>query len=207
MLSSSSDADARRNHAEGRGKALALEVRVDPEARQAGNRVRKVEAALRLEVLLLLGRDDPVDQRARLLGGELLEVEQALEAAVDANDRRRACGHVEVRRVALDHHGQQLVDRLGCGGHLGSRAGKIVRAPWSGGLPVRHLMDESLEPFGSSSRSWWPARTPAGHLKLGRAVHALTLTPYLCSRWCPCTRPRPGRDRPALAADGSPYRQ
>ena len=39
-------ADARRNHAEGCGKALALEERVDPEARQAGDRVREVEAAL-----------------------------------------------------------------------------------------------------------------------------------------------------------------
>ena len=70
----------------------------------------EVEAALRLEVLLLLGGDDAIDERADLLGRELVVVEQALEPSVDADDRRRARGHVEIGGVPLDHDLEKLVD-------------------------------------------------------------------------------------------------
>ena len=93
-----------------RSQALALEESVDPEARHAGNRVCEVEAALRLEVLLLLRRDDAIDERANLLRCELVVVVKPLEPPVDADNRMRPCCHVEVGGVAIDHHLEQLVD-------------------------------------------------------------------------------------------------
>ena len=68
-----------RDQPERGAEALALEVGVDAEAREAGDRVREVDLPLRLEVLLLLGREDPVDERAGLLRRELVVVDEALE--------------------------------------------------------------------------------------------------------------------------------
>ena len=113
MLSSSSDLIRAGIMPERSAEALALEECVDAEAREARDRMREVELALGLEVLLLLGRDDAVDQRASLLRRELVVVQEPFELAVDSNDRRRAGCHVEVRRVALDHDGEQVVNRIG----------------------------------------------------------------------------------------------
>ena len=66
--------DRLRDQPEGGADARALEVGVDAEAREAGNRVGEVELPLRLEELLLLGRADPVDERPRVVRSELREL-------------------------------------------------------------------------------------------------------------------------------------
>ena len=104
-------ADPGGDLAERGADALALEVRVDAEAREARHGVREVELAPRLELLLLLGREDPVDEGARLVRGELLRVREALELPVHPHHRRRADREVEVGGVVLDHPGEQFVDR------------------------------------------------------------------------------------------------
>ena len=53
---------------EGRADRLALVVDVDAEAGEARHRVGEVELAVQLEVLLLLAREDPVEERARVVG-------------------------------------------------------------------------------------------------------------------------------------------
>ena len=109
--------DARRNEPERGGQALALEEGVDAESRQTRDGVREVDLAPSLEMLLLLGRDDAVEQRARLLRGKLVVFDKPFELAVDPNDRRGARSHVEVRRITLDHDGEQFVDRVEGFGH------------------------------------------------------------------------------------------
>ncbi len=104
--------DLLRDQPEGGADARALEVGVDTEAREAGDRIGEVELTLRLEELLLLGRADPVDERARVVGQQLREVREALEAAVDPDHGRRAGREVQVGRVLLDHDGEQVVDRM-----------------------------------------------------------------------------------------------
>ena len=99
-----------RDEPEGGADGRALKVGVDTEAREAGNRMREVDLPARLEGLLLLGREDAVHHRPRLFRRQLLVVGQPLEAAVDADHRRRAGRQVEVRRVPLDHHGEQVID-------------------------------------------------------------------------------------------------
>src|SRR6266446_3786493 len=60
----------------------------------AGNRVREVELALDLEILLLLAREDAVEQLLRLLRREGAVVGHALDFSTHANDRRRSNGHM-----------------------------------------------------------------------------------------------------------------
>ena len=60
--------DLVRDQAERGAERLALEEDVDAEARDARDRVREVDLAVDLEPLLLLGREDAVEQVARLLG-------------------------------------------------------------------------------------------------------------------------------------------
>ena len=102
--------DLVRDEPEGGAHGRALKVGVDTEAREAGNRMREVDLPARLESLLLLGREDPVHERPDLVGRQRLRIRQALEAALDADHRRRARRQVEVRRVALDHDGEQVID-------------------------------------------------------------------------------------------------
>jgi hypothetical protein len=71
-----------RDHAERRAQALALEEDIHAEARDARDGVREVELALRLEVLLLLRGEDAVEQALVVLGSQLPEVLEALEASV-----------------------------------------------------------------------------------------------------------------------------
>ena len=121
-----------RDQAEGRAEALALEVDVDAEAREAGDRVGDVDLALRLEVLLLLGGEDAVEHPLRVLGAEAGELVEALEAAVDADDGLGADRDVQVRGAAHDNLLEQVVDRSrrlslargrGCGRRLRLRGG------------------------------------------------------------------------------------
>ena len=92
--------------------ARALKVGVDAEAREAGDRVGEVDLPARLEHFCCSV------ERIRYMsvrissGVSVVVIRQALEAALDANHRRRAGGQVEVGRVVLDHHGEQIVDRV-----------------------------------------------------------------------------------------------
>jgi hypothetical protein len=72
--------------------------------------VGEVDLPARLEGLLLLGREDPVQESPDLVGRQLLVIGQPLEAPVDADHRRRARRQVEVRGLELDHDGEQVVD-------------------------------------------------------------------------------------------------
>jgi hypothetical protein len=118
-----------RDETEGGTEALALEVDVHAEAREARDRVREVELPVDLELLLLLGREDPVEEPLVLVGRELAELLEAHEMAVHAHGRLGPTRDVQVRRAARDHALEQVVDRkqasaVGrkCGFH-GSNAG------------------------------------------------------------------------------------
>ena len=100
------------DHAEGRAEALALEIDVDAEAREARDRVRDVDLAVDLQVLLLLGREDAVEQPLGVVSGEARELVQPLEAAVQADDRVRSDRDVQVGRAESDHRLEQVVDRV-----------------------------------------------------------------------------------------------
>jgi hypothetical protein len=104
--------DLRRDQAEGRAERLALPVHVHAEAREARNRMREVDLAAHLEVLLLLGGEDPVEQLLRDLGGQRRDFLQGLELAAHAHHRVRADGHVQIRRVPRHHLLEQIVDRI-----------------------------------------------------------------------------------------------
>jgi hypothetical protein len=104
--------DLRGNQAEGRAKGLALPVDVHAEAREARNRVGEVDLAADLEVLLLLGGEDPVEQLLRDLGGQRRDFLQGLELAAHAHRRVRADGQVQIGRVARHHLLEQIVDRI-----------------------------------------------------------------------------------------------
>ena len=82
--------DLLRDEAERGADGAALEVDVDAEAREAGDAVREVELPLDLEVLLLLAREDPVDELLRVLGRQLVVFVEARHLAVHANRRARA---------------------------------------------------------------------------------------------------------------------
>ena len=66
------------DHAEGRAEALALEIDVDAEAREARDRVRDVDLPVDLQVLLLLGREDAVEQPLGVVSGEARELVEPL---------------------------------------------------------------------------------------------------------------------------------
>ena len=87
--------DLERDHPERAGDRAALHEDVRAEAREPGDRVREVDLPARLERLLLLGREDPVHERADLLRLQRVVIRQALEAAVDADHRRRVHRQVE----------------------------------------------------------------------------------------------------------------
>ena len=91
--------------------ARALEVGVDAEAREAGDRVREVELPARLEQLLLLGREDAVDQVVRVSSG----VSFSWSESRSRRPLTRITGGEPAVRwrseaFALDHHGEQVVD-------------------------------------------------------------------------------------------------
>ena len=100
----------RGNHAKGGGKALALRVDVDSEACEAGNRVREVELAVDLEALLLLARDDPVEELPGRVRTQLGEGFEPLQLAAYTQRRVRADGHVQIGRVVRDHLLEQGVN-------------------------------------------------------------------------------------------------
>jgi hypothetical protein len=108
--------------AERRPERLALEVDVDAEASEAGNGVRGVDLPLDLELLLLLGREDAVEQLLRVLGGQHRSAFEALELTADADRGRCPHRQVEVRGAARDHRLEEVVDRS-------NRSGRRRRDP------------------------------------------------------------------------------
>ena len=62
--------DLGRDHAESGREALALVVGIDAEAGEPAHAVREVELPVELQVLLLLGRGDAVQELPRRLGVE-----------------------------------------------------------------------------------------------------------------------------------------
>src|SRR5262249_7282622 len=105
----------RRNETERGADRLALEVDVDTEARETRNRVREVELAVELEVLLLLAREDPIQQLLRLFGRERVVALESLHFPAHANSRGRPRRHMQVGGVRLHHAFEQLVYRVGRG--------------------------------------------------------------------------------------------
>ena len=99
-----------RNEPERRGKRFLLEVHVDAEAREPGNRVREVELPLDLQMLLSLAREDAVQELLRVLPAQRFVAVKTLDLAAHPNHGWRLCGHVQVGRVARDHLLEQIVD-------------------------------------------------------------------------------------------------
>ena len=99
-----------RDEAERRAERFALEEDVHAEAREAGHRVREVELAVDLEPLLLLGREDAIEQAARVVCGERLVLLDAHDVPAHAERRRAADRHMEVGRTVGDHLLEQVVD-------------------------------------------------------------------------------------------------
>jgi hypothetical protein len=90
--------DLLRDEAERGADRLALEVDVDAEAREPRHGVREVELPVELEVLLLLAREDAVEQRPRVVGGERLSV-RARDVPAHAERGRAADRDVQIRRA------------------------------------------------------------------------------------------------------------
>ena len=92
------------------GERVSLQEDVDTEAREAGDPVGEVELAVELEPLLLLRREDAIDERANRLRVERLEVGERAQLSTHA--RRRGCPdrHVEVGSAAGDRRLEQRVD-------------------------------------------------------------------------------------------------
>ena len=86
--------------------------------------MRRVDLALDLELLLLLGREHAVEELLRVLGREDRSALEALELAADADRRRRPHRQVEVGGAARDHGLEEVVDRSNrSGGHGGRDPG------------------------------------------------------------------------------------
>ena len=102
--------DLVRDLAEGGAERLALEEDVDAEARDAGNAVREVDLPVDLEVLLLLARQDAVEQRLGRLGVERRNAVEPLQMPANADSGRRSDRDVQVGGTHCDGLLEQLVD-------------------------------------------------------------------------------------------------
>ncbi len=89
---------------------------VDAEARKARNAVRQVELAVELEALLLLGGQDPVEERADRLGIERGPID-CLQVPAHANTGRRADREMQVGGPPCDGLFEQSVNRQRNGFH------------------------------------------------------------------------------------------
>ena len=113
-----------RNVPERGRERIALEVDVHAKAREAGNAVREVELPVHLELLLLLGGEDAIEEAARVVGHDLVAVERR-QIAVHAHARRRTGNEVQIRRARRGGTAQQVVDggRRRIHGHVPYRQG------------------------------------------------------------------------------------
>ena len=80
--------DLSRDQTKRSAHARTLEIRVDTETRESGNRIGEVQLTTGFEELLLLGREDPVDERPRLFRCGRVVVGETLKLSVDADHRR-----------------------------------------------------------------------------------------------------------------------
>ena len=101
-----------RDDPEGGADRLALEVDVDAKACESRHRVRHVDLTLDLELLLLLRREDAVEQLLRVVGRQGQIALKPLELAPETNRGWSPYREVKIGRPAGDHCLQQLVDRL-----------------------------------------------------------------------------------------------
>ena len=108
--------DLVRDQTERGAQRLALEEDVDAEAGDARDRVREVELAVDLQPLLLLAREDAVEQVTRLVRAQRRHAVEALQVTAQTHDGRRADRDVQIRRVQLHHLREQLIDR--CDGRI-----------------------------------------------------------------------------------------
>ena len=83
----------------------------------------EVDLPLDLELLLLLRREDAVEQLLGVLGGEHGCALEALELTADADRRRRPHREMEIRGAACDHRLEEVVDRSNRSGDGGSDPG------------------------------------------------------------------------------------
>ena len=70
----------------------------------------EVELACELEALLLLGRENAVEQVARVVRAHRRHAVETLQVTLQAHDGRSPHGEVEVGRIQLHHLLEQLVD-------------------------------------------------------------------------------------------------
>ena len=108
--------DVRRDRAERGREALPLVERVDAEAGEAADAVREVELAAQLQVLLLLGRRDPVDQLPDQIRVEHRELVEELDVPPAANRGCDAGRQVQVGGAERDRLLEQGVDGQRGGG-------------------------------------------------------------------------------------------
>jgi hypothetical protein len=148
--------DLGRNQAEGRAERLALPVDVHAEAREAGNGVREVDLAVDLEILLLLGREDPVEELLRRLGRQRLDVLQRLQVPAHADHRVRAHRDVQIGRVSRHHLLEQIVDGVQVRRHSPPRELSAGVTPF-----LRGRSEAISERFASPHRGRKTARGPA----------------------------------------------
>jgi hypothetical protein len=91
----------------------ALKVGVDAEAREAGDRVREVDLPARLERLLLLGREDPVQEGAKLLRRQRARVPARERGRLREPDLERERDESLLRRLALPRFGDAPLAAIG----------------------------------------------------------------------------------------------
>ena len=100
--------DLVRDGPECAGHRTALHEDVRPEARESAHPEGQVELVVLLELVLLRVGEDRVAELLRLRRGQGRQL-QGVQAAVDAELRRRIGGDVEVARPLLDHRLQELM--------------------------------------------------------------------------------------------------
>lgn len=103
-------------------QAVALEERVDPEARPARHRVGEVELPLVLEALALVLREDRVEKLARVVTGPR-------DASLGLDDRGRVRRKYESRSL-LAAYGAMLVEDLQSGDPVSLCAREACRTPF-----------------------------------------------------------------------------
>ena len=98
---------------------------VDAEPCEPGDAIGEVELPIDLELLLLLGGEDAIEERARVVGHDLLDVGKRGEIAVDPHGRRGAGDEVEIGGLDIDSAPEQVVDggERSVHGHLAYRQG------------------------------------------------------------------------------------
>ena len=189
-------ANVRGDRAERRGEALALVVRVDAEAGEAANAVGEVELAVELEMLLLLGRRDPVDQLPDQVGVELRKLVQQLDVPVTTDGRQRPGREMQVGGVEPDGAleqarrpragRRQMCDRKAPRVLLSAGPARSLRAWCRGSCSARRIRTSSSSAHARARRDHrssprvgdpGPPRLPGdAHTVVGRAPEGVAVS-------------------------------